>query len=696
MRITGLSPSRLPMIRQTTLSECGLASLAMIAGYHGKSIDLYTIRSRYATSLRGMNFVDVQSVAEQLGFAGRGVRAPVEHLNRLQLPAILHWDKKHFVVLAAVNRRNVVIHDPAVGITKIPLSELPEHYEGYAMEFTPTLNFSKEKASDTPSFLLLFHGLHEVKRGLLFIFFISLGLELFVNLIPLYTQWVIDDVVTTADFDLLTLLFTGYVFAVSFQTLISWVRSWVMLRFGILINAAIQVRVFSHMLKLPCSFFEQRYVGDVVSRFHSLHAVQSALTTTFVTSVIDGLMCLFVGVIIFTYSAQLSLLALGFVAVYAVLRWLRYLPLKTAARDQLIVDAALSSHFLETIRGVRGIKLFNKQTTRRDQWFRHLHDSYNKNITVSKINMNYGHIGSLLFSIERGLVIYIGAQQVIAGSMTVGFLLAFLAYKDQFVGRLNSLIERAIEFGMVRLEVERLWDIIGTDPEEETDLPYLSGSAHGASIEFKDVSFRYSRYEPYILEKLNISVAEGEHVVIVGRSGSGKSTIAKLILGVQRPDEGEILLGGISLAAIGSQARAMISAVMQDDELYSGTLLENISFFDNEPDLAWVEECAKMAEIHTEIASMKMGYNSIVGDMGSALSGGQKQRVLLARALYSKPRVIVLDEFTSDLDIELERRIGDNIKTLNITRISIAHRPQTIASADRIIDLSALKQGGLS
>lgn len=673
------------MIRQTTVSECGLACLAMVAGYHGKEIDLYTLRSRFATSLRGMTFIDLRSVADRLGMAGRGVRVEAASLNRLKHPCILHWKNKHFVVLKTVLRNHIVIHDPSLGVVKVPFEELEDSFHGYAMECTLTPDFSKGEDNSKPSVTYLIKGMMDIKQGLFYIFVISLSLELFVNLLPLYTQWVVDDVITTSDYDLLVVLFIGYNLVILFQVVINAFRSWVTLRFSILINAEIQTRVFTHLLKLPCSFFEQRFIGDVVSRYHSLSSIQNTLTNNVVASILDGLMCIFVCVIIFVYSKVLASIALGFVLLYAVIRWLRYLPFKTATQEKIIASAQLDTHFLETIRGIRGIKLFNKQAIRRDQWFRNLYDTYNKDIKLSKLDIKYGQLGAWLSAFERGLVVYIGATQVIEGVMTVGFLLAFLAYKDQFVNRMMLLIERLVMLAMVRLEVERLWDIVGTPAEPEPELPYVGNSIVATDVELREVGFRYSSYEPYIIRNFNQQIKAGEHVVIVGPSGSGKSTIAKLIAGVQQPEEGEILLGGLSISTLGSEARNIISCVMQDDELYSGTLLENISFFDTAPDLARVEECAKIAEIHREIIEMKMGYNSIIGDMGSALSGGQKQRILLARAMYSQPKILVLDESTSALDVELEKRINLNIKQLDITRITIAHRPQTIDSADRKI-----------
>lgn len=687
MFLSAFSRSRLPLIRQTTISECGLACLAMVSGFHGKEMDLYTVRSRFAASLRGMNFLDIRNVAAKMDLAARGVRVDVEHLDKLMVPAILHWSDNHFVVLKKVAGDRYTVHDPAHGVVQLDRRRFEEKFSGIAMELIPTPQFERGKHSDKPSILSLFKGLKEIKRSLLYVFAISLSLELFVNLIPLYTQWVVDDVLTSSDHDLLLVLFLGYLFVIGFRSAISILRSWILVRFGVVINSFIQTRVFTHMMALPCSFFEQRHIGDVVSRYNSLNAVQAALTTNFVASLIDGVMCIFVGVIIFVYSKLLSAIAIAFVVLYGLIRWLRYLPLKTAVREQLETKAALDSHFLETIRGIRGVKLFNKQVVRREQWYGKLFDNYNKEVSISKLNIKFGELSSIISSVERGVIIFVGAKLVMSNQMTVGFLLAFIAYKDQFVGRIHGLIEHAIQLGMVRLEVERLWDIVGSKTEEQPLLPYIGDEEVNYEVELKNLCFRYSQYEPFILKNFNETIKPGEHVVITGRSGSGKSTLAKVISGVEVAEEGEVLIGGIATTTLGEHARSYVGTVMQDDELYSGTILENITFFDHQPDMQRVAQVAQVAEIHADIVEMKMGYNSIIGDMGSALSGGQKQRVLLARALYAQPKILILDEATSALDVELEKKIASNIEALEMTRISIAHRPQTIASADRIINI---------
>jgi ATP-binding cassette subfamily B protein RaxB len=686
------SRQQLPMIHQVSIAECGLSCIAMISSYFGYQIDIQTLRSRFATSLRGMNFVDIQNVSEKMGLATRAVRVKPSSLQHLQCPAILHWNKNHFVVLKKVGRKNIVIHDPEMGVVTIPNEEIGDFFHGVAMEFYPSQNFVKGVDKKKASVWDLFRGIPGIWNVLGKAFLISFAIEFFANLIPLYTQWILDDVLVTGDLDFLTLLFVAYLGVVACQSTISLLRTWMLMRFGISLNAKLQIRVFTHLLKLPQKFFEERSIGDILSRYNALHSIQETLTSSFVETLINGIMAIFVGIIIFVYSPYLASIAVLFVLAYALLRWLRYMPLKRATEEQIVAGANVETHFLETLRGVRSIRLFNKEVVRRNQWMRLMFESFNRAVRVAYLNINYGEVGNVLSSIERGLLLFLGAKEVLSGNMTIGFLLAFIVFKDQFVWRIDMLIQRIIDFGMIKIQIDRLADITQSKPLDEPELPYLAIGEMKTDILFKDVAFRYSSHESWVVQNLSFHAKEGEHLVIVGRSGSGKTTVAKLLLRLLEPEEGEIFVGGVSLHQLGSSSTQLISCVMQDDSLYAGTLLENITFFDSEPDMEWVERCARVAEIHMDILQMKMGYNTIVGDLGSSLSGGQQQRLLIARALYAKPKILVMDEATSDLDVELESKIANNIRELKITRISIAHRPQTIASADRAIELTPQAQ----
>lgn len=686
INVMNIFSKSLPIVQQTSMAECGLACLSMIAGYHDRPLDITSMRLRYATSLRGMNLYDIKEIADKLGFSTRAIRVPCSMVEHIATPAILHWDNNHFVVLKQVKKNNVIIHDPAWGRVEIPLSQLEQHFTGIAIELVPVQGFVVEKETKKYNVFDLFKGFVGIRLQLFRVAILTLAIEIFSNLSPLYMQIIVDDALVSADESLLLVLFIGYLIISGLHVITSLIRSWLILRIGTLLNGFIQTKVFSKLVNLPVVYFEQRHVGDVVSRFHSLHTIQSTLTTSFIEAVVDGILAIFVVVIMFMYSSYLSFICMFFVALQALVRFIRYYPFKQYLKESIISQAKLDTHFLETIRGIRSVKLFNRQVTRRDQWLTLLYDCYNKDIRLKYLNINFAEVQSFLNFVEKGTAIFLGASAVMAGEMTVGFLLAFLAYKDQFVWRLDGLIQKAFDFAMIGLHVERLADIVGSESEKDSTESYLLLGDIKPTIEIKNLSFRYSMYEPFILENFNLSIAPGEHVVITGRSGTGKSTIVKLLLGILEPVDGHIMIDGVSIAKLGAtELRRIAGNVMQDDELFSGTILENITFFDNDPDVEWAEHCARVAEIHNDIANMKMAYNTIIGGMSSSLSGGQKQRILIARALYVRPKILIMDEATSSVDIEIEKKIAANIANLNITRVSISHRTQTILSADRQI-----------
>jgi ATP-binding cassette subfamily B protein RaxB len=367
-----------------------------------------------------------------------------------------------------------------------------------------------------------------------------------------------------------------------------------------------------------------------------------------------------------------------------VLRWARYNSVRMTNQGLIAKQALEQTYFLETVRGVRSIKLFNREHERRSSWINRLVSVTNADLALQKLNLSFSTAWSLLSSIERGAILWMGAMAVIDGRMTLGMLFAFLSYKEQFASRVNALVDRVVDFKMLSIQTERLADIVMALPEESVgaltpDVP------DDMTLALEKVSFKYSPSEPPVLLNVSLQIKPGQCVAIVGASGQGKTTMMKLMLGILRPTGGQVTLGGIPVQKIGLRKyRDVIATVMQDDQLYAGTIYDNICFFEAKPDRAWLERCTQLAHIHAEIVEMPMGYHTLVGDMGTVLSGGQKQRVLLARALYKRPKILFLDEATSHLDLVNESLITDALVALDITRIMIAHRPHTVAIADRV------------
>jgi ATP-binding cassette subfamily B protein RaxB len=353
----------------------------------------------------------------------------------------------------------------------------------------------------------------------------------------------------------------------------------------------------------------------------------------------------------------------------------------------IVNQAKEQSNFMETVRGIQTIKLFGREVQRQSVWHNKYADSLNSGIRVGHLNIGYEAVNKFIFGVENVLVVYFAALLVMDGDLTVGMLFAFMAYKRQFTEKMASLIEKVIEFKMLSLHFNRLADISLTEKEEHLQSKTTSKAISGA-IELNNVTYRYNEKEEPVFANLSMKIAQGESVAIVGPSGCGKTTLAKIMLGLFAPEAGKTEVDGLDIKQLGlSQYRSQIAAVMQDDQLLSGSIADNISFFDPELNMEQVEWAAKTAAIDSDILQMTMGYNTLVGDMGAALSGGQIQRLLLARALYRKPKILFMDEATSNLDTGLEASVNCAVKDLDVTRIIIAHRPETIASADRVLEL---------
>jgi ATP-binding cassette subfamily B protein RaxB len=686
----GLRAGRVPVMLQTEAAECGLACLAMVASTHGLLTDLAAMRRRFSLSLKGVTLADLVRMADGLQLQSRALRAELDELPQLQTPCILHWDLNHFVVLVSVKRGVVTIHDPAHGERRLKLAEVSPHFTGVALELSPGPGFAPRQERQPVRWRDLLGPVSGLKRALAQVLLLALALELFVLLTPFFMQWVVDDVLVSGDRDLLFTLGVGFALLVGIQVLTAGARAWAVLVLSATLNLQWLLNVFAHLLRLPVDWFEKRFLGDIWSRFGAVQHIQKALTTSFVEAVLDGALVVLTLAMMAVYSLRLTAVALAAVALYGALRWAMMRPLRSATEEALVHEARQNSHFLESLRGVQAIKLFGAQADRRNRFASLVADTMNADIATRKLElwMSLAHRG--LFGLERVAVIWLGALLVLERSLSVGMLFAFFAYKEQFATRVSGLIDKLVALRILRLQGERLADIVLTPPEAEAG-SMAPGVEPPAAIELVDVSFRYADGEPEVLQHVSLRIEPGESVAITGPSGCGKTTLLKVMLGVHAPTAGEVLIGGkggVPLQRLGLQRwRQMVGVVMQDEPLFSGSVADNIAFFDPRPDREWLEQCARVAAVHDEIEAMPMGYHTLIGELGTALSGGQKQRILLARALYKRPRILLLDEATSALDVDRERTVNQAVRQLQLTRVIVAHRPETIASATRVIAL---------
>ena len=680
---------RLPMEMQTEAAECGAACLVMISSYNGYETDLPTMRRRFEVSMKGSTLASLITMARQIGLQARPVKMEaVESLAQLKVPCILHWNLNHFVVLKEVTGTGIIIHDPAVGVRKYPFAAAGKRFTGVAVEFTPGNEFKPRKEILNFTIRSLMGRVVRLQQSLMWLLLIAIALQVFALSTPFFMQWLIDDALVSGDKPLITVLCVSFIALALLQMIISAARSWFTTAFATHLSFQWMGNAFSHLLRLPQTYFEKRHVGDIVSRFGSITTIQHGLTLQVVEAIIDVLVVTGSLALMSWYSPKLAALALIAVSIYGIARVARYHTMRQIMSEQIISNAKQQTYFLESVRGIQSIKLNGREEARRVGWMNKLALQFNADVGVARLELWFSTLNTGLFQLERYLIIWMAALMVLDHVFTVGVLVGFLGYKDQFSGRAGALIDKVFNLRMLKLQGQRVADILMSPPEQQIAVE-IDHKSIESCIEFVNVKFRYSDSEPWVLNDVSFTIPAGQFVAFAGASGCGKTTMIKLMLCLLTPNEGEILIGGKKLRQLGpATVRMMVGAVMQDDSLFTGSISENIHFLDPQPKLDRVQDVAKQAAIHDEIMAMPMQYNTLVGDLGTGLSGGQKQRILLVRALHRMPRILVLDEATSHLDLRNEQLVNHAIRNIGqITRVIVAHRPETINMAERVIVL---------
>lgn len=689
------APARIRLVRQTEVAECGLAALTMIANFHGLDIDLGTMRRRLSPSLRGTTLRSLIGLADRIGLASRAVRLPLDQLGNLQVPAILHWNLNHYVVLERVRGGKALIHNPDGRSTWLPLHEVSGYFTGVALELRPTEEFETGTQRERLRLPQLWRRMTGIKRALSQVLVLSLVLQAFALASPYYMQLAIDNAVPALDSDLLSVLALGFGLFSLIQAIAWLLRSFVLLVAGTTLGFSVASNIARRLFRLPIDWFEKRHTGDILSRFQSVAPIQSMLTQGAVAALIDGTMTILTLLLMFWYSALLASIAIFAYFLYVVVRLVSFSLEREAREAAIITSGKEQTTLIETLHGMTTLRLYGRETLRHALWQTRLTDVVNANVRVSRVQIWQSSANLLIFGLENIASIWLAILLVIDGAgFSIGMVFAYVAYKAQFIQRASALIDQGIAFRMLALHLERLSDI-ALSPEDQSFGPSIDIETQLAGrVELRDVFYRYSPGDSLVLCGVDMVVEQGEHVAITGPSGGGKSTLIKLILGLIEPDRGEMLIDGMPLSRFGYKSfHRQVAAVLQEDRLFSGSLADNIALFDERVDMENVISAAKASAIHDDIMNMPMQYETLVGDMGSSLSGGQKQRVLLARALYRKPRILLVDEGTAHLDAAHERMVSAAIRELGITRIIVAHRRETIEMAERIL---VLEDGRLS
>jgi ATP-binding cassette subfamily B protein RaxB len=687
------SKPSLNIVIQAEASECGLACVAMLANFHGNYITLDKLRQLNPISIQGSNLTQIMQLGELLSFSCRALKVQLTELNELNTPCILHWNFQHFVVLKKVTKEHCHIADPALGLRKLDIQQVSDAFTGIAVEMQPNTKFKKVKASQKLEIKDFLSQAIGIKRQLGILFGLSLLLQLFAIAAPFYMQTVIDEVIVKSDTSLLSVLAIAFLLLLFIDTLTFMLRERVMLYFSNQFSIHMSTRVFTHLLSLPVDYFQKRHLGDIVSRFGSLQNIRHIVTSGIISGLIDGLMAVLMLIVLFFYSSTLASIVCLVVVFYGLLRWVFFNPMKRQNMEVIQSQAAENTHFMQSVRAIKTIKLNNKSTQRGSQWLNLLSSAMNKQIELSRWQINFSVLNKILFGVENIIIIYLAAQLVTINLFSIGMLYAFMSYKAKFITAADSLINNWLEFKMLRVHLDRLADIVFTaseiskslENEINKNVEHLTANVESAfHLSVRNLSFQYHPTQDCIFQNLNLNIPRGKSVVICGPSGCGKSSLLLCLMGLSHGTEGHVYIDGNLLNASNRHQQG-VAAVLQDDLLLNGSILDNITDFADTTNLPLAIEITKISCLHHDVMQMTMQYNTLVGDMGSTLSGGQKQRLLLARALYKQPRLLFMDEATSHLDAFTENAINNNLRKLSMTKIMIAHRQETIGSADIVL-----------
>lgn len=675
-----------PMVHQDEAAECGLACLAMIASHHGHQVDLLNLRSRFGVSIKGMTLTTLLRIADKLQLDARPLRADLDELDEVALPAILHWGFNHFVVLTAIQGRGegrkFRVNNPASGQQVLNLAEFSNLFTGIVVEATPSMAFTRRRERSKLSMWQLWSRAPGLGGAVTRILILSLLIELFALASPFYMQIAIDSVVPSHDLDFLTALALGFGALAILSQITGFVRSWAVVSLSNELGYRLVSNLFRHLVRLPIGWFQRRSVGDVLTRFNASQPITDLLSNGLIQAVIDGVMAVVTLALMLVYSPLLSAVAVAGLCIYIALRYAYFGALRMRNVSVIQAQAREQATLIETIRGITPIRLFGREQDRLRVWQSRRVAVVNASVGIARLQAFFTTINNSVVVIENVLFVYLAIRMNLAGTFTIGMITAFGAYKQQFLSASLSVVGKLADYRMLDVQLGRIGDIALTTPEPSASLSSPVGPIE--RIELRDVHFSYGPDETDVLDGVDLIIEPGETLAVTGPSGSGKTTLLKLLLGLLRPTEGKLLVNGKVLTPAGlASYRERVGSVMQDDTLFAGTITENIAFFDPQIDQERVEDAARLAIIHDDIIAMPMSYESLVGDMGSALSGGQKQRVLLARALYRKPQLLVTDEATAHLDMVTEARVNASLRDQRISCIIVAHRPSTIATADR-------------
>ncbi len=678
-------------IKQYDITDCGAACLATISKQYGLKIPITKIREVAGTDKQGTNAYGVIKAAEQLGFTAKAVRGDQEaFFSEFPLPAIAHvvvdGSLLHYVVIHKITKKEVIVADPGKGMVKYPPEEFFKLWTGVLILLVPSTTF--KKGDETKSIFSRFFGLLLPQKNLIInIFFTSLIYTVLGILGSFYFKFMMDDIIPNNLTKTLHIVSIGVILLNLFKILLNAFRTHLMVYLSQKLDISLILGYYNHVLELPMNFFGTRKVGEIISRFMDASKVREAISGATLTIMIDTLMAVAGGIILYTQNSFLFAIAFLMVVAYAIIVFVFNKPIRDINRKQMEDNAQLTSYLVESLNGIETIKSFNaerKANIETEKKFIKLLRSIFKGGWIYNLK---GSLSGFVGLVGGVAILWVGAYSVLKGEMTVGQLLAFNALLAYFLDPIKNLIELQPMMQTAIVASDRLGEILDLELEksENEDKKIVPATLKG-TVEYKNVDFRYGTRQP-VLKNVNLKVGSGEKIAFVGESGSGKTTLVKLLLNLYKVEKGEILINDCNINDINmNYLRDRISYISQDVFLFSGTIYENLTLGVENPDMEAVIEAAKMAKAHEFINSMPLRYETMLEENGANLSGGQKQRLSITRALLKKPDILIMDEATSNLDSITEKAIERTINehTKGITTLIIAHRLSTIMRCDKI------------
>ena len=683
-------------IKQHDITDCGAACLATISKQYGYTTSITKIREIAGTDKMGTNAYGMVKAAEQLGFTAKAVKGNQEaFFSEFPLPAVAHvivdGTLLHYVVIHKISKTEVVIADPAKGIVKMTPEKFFEQWTGILILMVPAQTFQKGK--DTKNIFERFWGLLlPQKKLVLDIFIASMVITLLGILGAFYFQLIMDDILPAGIEKTLTVVSIGVILLKLFSVILSVLRTQLLVYLSQKLDIALLLGYYDHVLKLPMNFFGTRKVGEIISRFQDASSIRDAISNATLTVMIDTLMAIAGGLILFFKNRTLFAIAFVMVILYAVLVLAFNKPYRKANEKQMEDNAQLTSYLVESLNGIQTVKAFNgEQTVQIETEFKFIR-LLKSIFKLSCIGNAQEGLKAFVESIGGVVILWVGAHGVLQGEMTMGSLISFNALLVYFLDPIKNLINLQPTMQTAIVASDRLGEILDLEIEkDEAQNRKIVPSSLKGDISLRDVSFRYGTRR-YVLEHFSMDIAQGQSVAIVGESGAGKTTIAKLLLALYPYESGQITISGYALPDIQLEClREKIAYIPQETFLFSGTILENLSFGLEQPDMEEIIRCTKLAQIHDFINELPLRYETHLDENGSNLSGGQRQRLAIARAMLKKPDILILDEATSNLDAVTEKAIQETIESYSshMTTIIIAHRLSTIRRCDRIFVMEA-------